>query len=118
MSVVIFNHRRDLRIEDNIALYKCLKISNATIIPVFFFDPKQIILNNHNKHYFCPKSAYFVINSVIELKNEYKKIGSELLILYDEPTKCLKKIIAILKKKYKDDILFAYNKDYSKYSVL
>jgi deoxyribodipyrimidine photo-lyase len=137
MKIIIFNHRRDLRIEDNIGLYKCLSHSNDSIVipsvgtneqhhtnerslvvPVFFFDPKQIILNNHNKHYFSAKSAYFIIHSVIDLINQYKKIGSKLLVLYDEPKKCLELIIKTILKNYNDpEIIFGYNKDYSKYSV-
>ena len=122
MPIIIFNHRRDLRIEDNICLHKCLNIKNAIIIPVFFFDPKQIILNNANKHYFSSKSAYFVINSVMDLQKEYQNIGSNLLVLYDEPKKCLEimiKMIKIIQKYYNDDdIMFAYNKDFSKYSII
>jgi len=117
MTIIIFNHRRDLRIDDNIGLYKCLKTKNAKIIPVFFFDPTQIILNNENKNYYSSKSAYFVIQSVIDLQKEYQKIGSDLLVMYDEPKKCLEMIIKNLKKHNDDDLIFAYNKDYSKYSV-
>ncbi len=116
MPIVIFNHRRDLRINDNLTLFKVLSKDNI-VIPVFFFDPKQIIKNNLNKHYFCSKSAYFIINSVLDLKQQYQNIGSDLLVLYNKPHKCIEFIIKLLQSKYNDHIIFAYNKDFSKYSL-
>jgi deoxyribodipyrimidine photo-lyase len=116
MPIVIFNHRRDLRINDNLTLFKVLSKDNI-VIPVFFFDPKQIVNNKLNKYYFCPKSAYFVINSVLDLKNQYQNIGSDLLVLYNKPYKCLELIIKTLRAKYNDEIIFSYNKDFSKYSL-
>lgn len=116
MPIVIFNYRRDLRISDNLTLFNVLSKDNI-VIPVFFFDPKQIVKNNSNKHYFCPKSAYFIINCVLDLKKQYQNIGSDLLVLYQKPHKCLEYIVKILQKKYQDDIIFAYNKDFSKYSI-
>jgi deoxyribodipyrimidine photo-lyase len=115
-TITIFNHRRDLRIEDNIALFKCLELENNTVIPVFFFDEHQIKSNNSNKHYFNPKTAYFIINSVISLKEEYKKIGSNLLVLYGKPHKCLEHIIKVVQNKF-EKIVFGYNLDFSKYSI-
>jgi deoxyribodipyrimidine photolyase len=45
MKIIIFNHRRDLRIEDNIGLYKCLNNSNDCIVlPVFFFAKQYQII--------------------------------------------------------------------------
>jgi len=118
MAIIIFNHRRDLRISDNIALYKSLTFGkDVIVIPTFFFDPHQIVRHNGNKNYFSEKSAYFVIQSVMDLKEEYRKIGSDLLILYDEPKKCLETIVKILQKKYNDKLILSYNMDYSKYSV-
>ena len=118
MNIIIFNHRRDLRINDNIGLYKCLTYGkDVLIIPVFFFDPHQIVKNDNNKHYYSEKSAYFIINTVLDLKKEYRKIGSDLLVLYDEPTKCFDKIVKTIKKHYNTDIIFGYNMDFSKYSI-
>jgi len=116
MPIVIFNHRRDLRLSDNLTLYKLLSNENI-VLPVFFFDPKQIVKNSSNKAYFCSKSAYFIINSVLDLKQQYQNIGSDLLVLYHKPHKCLEFVIKTLQKKYDDDIVFAYNRDFSKYSL-
>lgn len=114
MNIIIYIHRRDLRINDNLSLYKCLSlIENTIIIPIFIFDDKQIVQTNTNKYYFSKKSAYFVINSVIDLKDQYKKIGSDLLVLYGEPHQCLEKLI----KKIKNVYAVGYNLDYSKYST-
>jgi deoxyribodipyrimidine photo-lyase len=117
MSIVIFNHRRDLRLSDNLTLFRSLSLKNI-VIPVFFFDPNQIVKNNYNKNYFSPKSAFFIIQSVLDLQKQYQDIGSNLLILYDKPYKCLELIIKTIKKKYEDDIIFAYNLDFSKYSLI
>ena len=118
MSIIIFNHRRDLRINDNLSIFKCLSYNEKVIIiPVFFFDPNQILLNDNNKNYFGSKSAYFIIKSVIDLKLQYQNIGSDLLILFNEPYKCLTKIIKILQNKYNDKLIFSFNLDFSKFSL-
>ena len=36
----IFIHRRDLRLEDNLSLFKALSCSEC-VLPVFIFDPRQ-----------------------------------------------------------------------------
>jgi len=119
MKFIIFNHRRDLRIADNIALYKSItQDKNNIVIPAFFFDPHQIVKNSHNKNYFSEKAAFFVIASVIDLKKQYQDIGSNLLVLYDKPHICLELIIKTILKMHPDEtIIYSYNLDYSKYSV-
>jgi deoxyribodipyrimidine photo-lyase len=118
MSITIFIHRRDLRINDNISIYKCYhNIKNNIIIPIFIFDPEQIIKNEKNKYYFSSKSAYFIIKSVIDLKKQYQSIGSNLLVLYNKPSNCLIKIINILKKASNRHIILSFNLDFSKYSL-
>ena len=116
MPIVIFYHRRDLRIEDNIALYNSMKENNI-IIPVFIFDPNQITLNNNNKYYFSKKAAYFIIKSVIDLQKQYKLLGTNLLILYSNPIKGIKLIIEKILEHYNDNIIVSFNLDYSKYSI-
>ncbi len=96
MSIIIFNHRRDLRLIDNLTIFKLLE-NNNMVIPVFFFDPHQIIKNNNNKDYFSEKAAYFIINSVLDLKQQYQNINSNLLILYDRPHSGLELIIKTVK---------------------
>ncbi len=113
MNIIIYIHRRDLRINDNLSLYKCLSTENSLVIPIFIFDENQIIQNEKNKYYFSKKSAYFVINSVIDLKDQYKNIGSNLLVLYGKPHECLEKLI----KKIKNVYAIGFNLDYSKYSL-
>ena len=42
----IFIFRRDLRLDDNIALLECLKKS-IIVIPFFIFTPEQLIKNEY-----------------------------------------------------------------------
>ena len=66
----IFIHRRDLRHEDNTTLLKMNKeFSNIT--PIFIFNPNQIY-EKKNK-YFSNNLVQFLIESLIELSNSYKK---------------------------------------------
>lgn len=122
MPIIIFYHRRDLRIEDNIAMYKSIQYlqdnnsSRNIIIPVFIFDPKQIVLTENNKYYYSKKAAYFIIQSVIDLQNQYKELNSNLLILYSNPIDGIKTIIEKIKSNYIDEIIVSFNLDYSKYS--
>lgn len=85
--VHVFWFRRDLRLDDNAALYHALK-SGAQVLPVFIFD--RTILDELEK----PEDARVVfIHKVLEhLKGKLQKLGSDLLVLHDAPLHAFKKL--------------------------
>ncbi len=79
--------RRDLRLNDNAALYHALK-SELPVLPVFIFDTN--ILNAlDDKH---DKRMVFIHRCIESLKNELKEHGSSILVIYDTPINAWKKI--------------------------
>ena len=66
----IFIHRRDLRHEDNTTLLKMNKEFD-NITPIFIFNPEQIYPTKNK--YFSNNLVQFLIESLVELNNSYKK---------------------------------------------
>ena len=59
-NISLFIFRRDFRLYDNTALYKCFKESN-TVYPIFIFTPEQV----SNKNEFKSSNAIqFMIESL------------------------------------------------------
>jgi deoxyribodipyrimidine photo-lyase len=80
--------RRDLRLNDNAALYHALK-ENKDIIPVFIFDT-QILDQLEDK---SDKRVEFIHQSLLFLKQELENLGSSLLILCGDPVVLYKELI-------------------------
>ena len=76
MSIFIF--RRDLRLADNLGLLELQK-KTKDIIPIFVFTPEQITSKNKFK---SNNAIQFMIESLLDLKQEFKKRGSDLLVLF------------------------------------
>jgi deoxyribodipyrimidine photo-lyase len=79
---VIFWYRRDLRVEDNTALYYALR-DNKQVLPVFIFD--TVILGELDDK--ADKRVDFIHQSLAMVKNALEKKGSSLLVLYGDPVK-------------------------------
>lgn len=105
-KVVIFWHRRDLRIHDNAGLYHALR-SNYEVIPVFIFDT-TILDALENKH---DARVHFIHESVTDLKKQYQKAGGNLLILHGRPLE----VISELVKSYNIAEVYT-NRDYEPYA--
>ncbi len=82
-NLIIFWHRRDLRINDNIGLTKAEKKSNK-IIGVFCLDP-----NIFQRDDIAPARVKYLLGCLEELKNNYQKLGSDLLIFHNTPQNIL-----------------------------
>lgn len=97
VSVMWF--RRDLRLEDNIALFNALRHSNE-IFCVFHINPEQVTEKST-----VNQSAFFA--SVLYFKNKLKKQGINLNIMYGDINDCF----ASLKQKLPDwhDIFFNFD---------
>jgi len=82
-STVLFWHRRDLRVDNNAGLFKALT-SGFKVQPVFIFD-KQILSN-------LPKDdqrVAFIYQEISRLKQQYQSLGTDLLVIYGDPTQSI-----------------------------
>ena len=105
-EVNIFIFRRDLRIEDNLALHTLIKHSgNKNILPIFIFNPKQIY--SQNNPYFSNNAVQFMIESL-------KSLEDSIHINYYEGDDI--EIVTKLQKEYTIKSI-AFNKDYSPFSI-
>ncbi|RVU01606.1 deoxyribodipyrimidine photo-lyase [Mucilaginibacter limnophilus] len=106
-GVAVFWFRRDLRLEDNAGLYYALK-SGKPVLPFFIFD-KEILDDLKDKD---DARVTFIYQAIEELKAALKKLGSDLLVVYDTPEYAWKKVL----EKY--SVAEAYtNHDYEPYAA-
>ena len=103
---VIFWFRRDLRLDDNHALYKALNESNS-VIPIFIYDSDivdKIKKDDHRlKHIFL---------SIKKMNLELKKINKKIFTFKGKPLEVFKSLI----NKNKFSAVY-YNKDYEPYAT-
>ncbi len=105
----IFWHRRDLRINDNIGLE--LATSNSKkITGLFIFDP---FINLGNSDIYPDNSAkkWFLVESLIELKQSWKNLGSRLIILKGEPIRLIPRLASMIRAE-----VISWNKDIEPYT--
>jgi deoxyribodipyrimidine photo-lyase len=102
----LFIFHRDLRIIDNTALNKAANKSEK-ISCCFIFDENQI----KNNEYFSENSFSFMIESLIELKEEIEKRGGKLNFFNGKSEKVVDKI---LKENDIDAVYF--NRDYTPFA--
>ena len=104
----LFIFRRDFRLIDNTGLIECYKNSNV-VLPIFIFTPSQI----ENNEYFSNNSFQFLIESLNELNDEFKKnYNSQIIFHYGENIDVIKKIYKI----YDFDSIY-FNMDYTPYAI-
>ncbi|MCD8454372.1 DNA photolyase family protein [Tenacibaculum finnmarkense genomovar ulcerans] len=105
-KLAIFWFRRDLRLEDNVALFNALNSSNK-VVPIFIFDEE--ILDNLPKN---DARVSFIYQTLQQLDTDLKDTGSSLLIKKGNPLEVWKTIISEF------DISAVYtNKDYEPYAL-
>lgn len=104
--VVIFWFRRDLRLEDNVALYRALN-SGFLVLPIFIFDT-EILDNLENKK---DARVLFIHQEITKLKRELEKLGSSLLVFNSTPKKSYSEIL----QNFNVKAVFA-NRDYEPYA--
>ena len=103
--MVIFWFRRDLRLDDNHALFKALK-SGYDVLPIFIFDSNITNKLNQNDH----RLNY--INNVLDgLNKRLSKNKKKIYIYKGDPIEIISKLI--IKLKIKEIYL---NKDYEPYA--
>jgi deoxyribodipyrimidine photo-lyase len=100
--------RRDLRIAGNDALKVNFKKNKGKVVGIFCFDKSFL-----SRPDFSHNRFQFFIESLFELRNELRTIGSDLLVLDMEPLIAWKWLIDKLKKKNNSlPGLITWNRDY------
>ncbi|PJJ06964.1 deoxyribodipyrimidine photo-lyase [Flavobacterium sp. 1] len=105
-QVSIFWFRRDLRLEDNVALYHALQ-SEHPVIPVFIFDTD--ILNSLPKN---DARVGFIHETLQKINSQLNVIGSSLLIKKGTAIEVWKSLF----DEFSISAVF-FNKDYEPYAI-
>ena len=85
-DLILFWHRRDLRISDNVGLAAARERS-PKVVGVFCLDP--LILDRDDV---APARVTYLIGSLKSLQTRYAEAGSELLILNADPKEAIPKL--------------------------
>lgn len=104
----LFIFHRDLRIVDNIGLLEASSRCEH-LYTCFIFTPEQVGPTNS---YRSDSAITFMIESLDELKDDIRKAGGELILIYGKTTDLVEKLI----KKLEIGGVF-FNKDYSPYAI-
>ncbi|MFN5794616.1 MAG: deoxyribodipyrimidine photo-lyase [Bacteroidota bacterium] len=105
--ISLFWFRRDLRINDNAALFKAL-CSNSLVQPIFIFD-KNILDKLENKK---DRRVEFIHHALEDIQNKLAEMGSTLWVFYGEPLQIIKNLCT------EHNIKNVYaNHDYEPYAI-
>jgi deoxyribodipyrimidine photo-lyase len=107
MNINIFWFRRDLRLEDNTALFHALK-DKQQVLPIFIFD-EDILEKLENKE---DARVQFIYECLLEMQEKLTKIGSSLEVMHGKPLEVFKTLL----KKYTIEKVFT-NNDYEPYAT-
>lgn len=86
--MTIFWFRRDLRLDDNAALFHALN-SSKEVLPVFIFD--ETILSQLEKK---DSRVTFIHNQLEKIQSELRKIGKSLAVFHGAPESVFQKLIS------------------------
>jgi deoxyribodipyrimidine photo-lyase len=92
-DLILFWHRRDLRISDHTGL-AAAREKSAKIVGVFCLDPQILQADD-----IAPVRVKYMIGCLQALKERYQKAGSQLLILHHDPVLAIPKLAAALSAK-------------------
>lgn len=82
-SLILFWHRRDLRITDNVGLANACQV-NPKVVGVFCLDPNIL-----EKDDVAPARMAYALGCLQELQENYAKMGSQLLIVHGSPDRAI-----------------------------
>jgi deoxyribodipyrimidine photo-lyase len=92
---ILIWYRNDLRLHDHQPLSSALN-TQAQIIPVYCFDPRQF----KKTSYGFPKTGafrtQFLLESVTDLRQSFRKLGSDLIIRQGKPEIVIPELVKIL----------------------
>lgn len=86
----LFLFTRDLRLNDNTALIRCLEDSEK-VLPIFIFNAVQI--DHKLNKYKSDNCVQFMCESLIDLNEELEKYKSRLFLFYGNPLNIIRYII-------------------------
>jgi len=92
MSVIVW-FKNDLRVRDNAVLYAALQ-SNEPIIPLYCLHPSQFATTQFGFRKTGIFRARFLLESVRDLDNQLRELGSGLLVKQGMPEKVLADVAA------------------------
>lgn len=87
-KINIFWFRRDLRLEDNVGLYKALH-GSFPVMPIFIFDSEILEA--------LPKDdarVTFIHDTLQDMRSSLQKMGSSLALFHGQPKESFKKLIS------------------------
>ncbi len=105
-EITVFWFRRDLRLEDNAALWMALK-SGSPVLPIFIFDREILDLLSNKKD----ARVLFIHREILRLQNELEKLGSSLRVFHATPLQAYQE----LTREFKVKAVFT-NRDYEPYA--
>jgi len=107
-SPIVFHwFRRDLRLNDNTALYQALN-SGLPVVPIFIFDT-DILSQLSDK---TDARVTFIFDSLQKINQQLKKYNSSVLIKFGKPLDIWKELI----KEFKIESIY-FNQDYEPYAI-
>jgi deoxyribodipyrimidine photo-lyase len=92
-DLILFWHRRDLRISDNIGL-AAARQESPKVVGIFCLD--RNILNPDEV---APARVTYMIGCLQKLSSRYRESGSQLLIIQDDPTLGIPKLATAINAK-------------------
>jgi len=105
-AIAIHWFRRDLRLEDNHALFQALS-SGLPVLPIFIFD-SRVLSHFPNT---SDKRVSYIYDALTKLNEQLRTIGSSLLVLHGTPEEIWENICS----KYTVKQVF-FNTDYEPYA--
>ncbi|WP_250395114.1 deoxyribodipyrimidine photo-lyase, partial [Synechococcus sp. MU1655] len=93
-SRVLFWHRRDLRLADNLGLQAAAEISPA-LTGVYVLDP-ALIDPPESLPPMAPARLWFLVESLRELQQRWRDVGSRLLVVAGDPVQLLPRLASLL----------------------
>lgn len=106
-EVSVYWMRRDLRLDDNAALWKALR-SGHPVMVIFIFD-KYILDKLKDRK---DARVTFIHNRLREIQKQLVALGSDLFTFYSSPSE----VFTLLTHEYKVKAVFA-NRDYEPYAL-
>jgi deoxyribodipyrimidine photo-lyase len=91
-QIAVFWFRRDLRLDDNAALYYALR-SGYPVLPLFIFDA-EILDELSDK---ADKRVQFIHREIVRLQTELRQLGSDILVRYGHPVEVWKELLSTYK---------------------
>lgn len=78
-NLILFWHRRDLRLKDNIGLFQAHQ-ETGKVVGLFCLDPQLL-----NQKEVAPARVKYLLGCLAGLQDSYRRVGSELLIVQGDP---------------------------------